>query len=106
MKTLCKEFVKLQVQDVHELLRPFWATLPIANNQQLRIVAQTFVDLQQERPTADYDTSVTLSRQDALNAVTRADAAIQNWKQLKAANKPVCRLLALALALWPSLSGR
>jgi hypothetical protein len=106
MKTLCKEFVKPNVHDVHEVLRPFWATLPIANNPQMRIVAQTFIDLQQERHTADYDLSVTLSRQDALNAVTRTESAIQSWEQLKAANRPVCRLFALALILWPSLGSR
>lgn len=62
MKSLCKEFVKPRVQDVHELLQPFWAALPILGNAELQNVAQTFIDLQEERHTADYDLSVGLSR--------------------------------------------
>lgn len=105
MKSLCKEFVKPRVQDVHELLQPFWAALPILGNAELQNVAQTFIDLQEERHTADYDLSVGLSRNDSLNAVARAEAAMNSWRQLKIANKGICRLFALSLALWPSLAG-
>ena len=106
MKSACKEFVKPNPQDVHDLLQPFWANLPIANNQHARLIAQTFVDLQDDRHTGDYDLSVSFSRQDALNAATRADAAVNAWRQLKAADPNICRLFAMALILWPSLSSR
>jgi uncharacterized protein (UPF0332 family) len=106
MKSACKEFVKPNVQDVHDLLKLFWNRLAIANNQQARLVAQTFIDLQDERHLADYDLSVSFSRQDALNAVTRAETAIGAWRHLKSTNPPICRVFAMALILWPSLSGR
>lgn len=106
MKSACTEFVKPNPQHVHPLLQPFWATLGIANNQHARLVAQTFIDLQDERHSADYDLSVSFSRQDALHAVTRAETAVHAWRQLKAASPDVCRLFAMVLILWPSLAGR
>src|SRR5437773_5383463 len=33
MRSVCKEFVKPNAQDVHDLLQPFWVRLGIANNQ-------------------------------------------------------------------------
>src|SRR2546425_3438182 len=43
MKSLCKEFLKPNAQDVHVLLRPFWGRLNIAGNQQLILIAQAFI---------------------------------------------------------------
>ena len=106
MKSVCTEFVKSNPQAVHHLLQPFWARLGIANNQQARLVAQTFIDLQDDRHTADYDLSVSFLRQDALNAATRAEAAVNAWRQLRAVSPEVGRLLAMALILWPSLANR
>lgn len=106
MKSACKEFVKPNPQDVHDLLQPLWAALAIANNPHARLVAQTFIDLQDDRHTGDYDLSVSFSRQDALNAVTRAEAAVTAWQQLRGANPEICRVFAMALILWPSLSSR
>ena len=91
---------------VHSLLRPFWTRLAIVNNQQAKMIAQTFIDLHGDRQLADYDLSVSFSRPVALNAVTRAEGAVSAWRQLRAANREVCRLFALALILWPSLAGR
>ncbi len=106
MKLVCKEFVKPSPRDVHDLLQPFWVRLGVANNQQARLVAQTFIDLQDDRHTADYDLSVSFSRQDAQNAGTRAEAAVNAWRQLKGASPEVARLFAMALILWPSLASR
>lgn len=106
MKSACTEFVKPNPQHAHPLLQPFWVRLGIAYSQQARLVAQTFIDLQDDRHTADYDLSVSFSRQDALHAVTRAEAAVNAWRQQKAANPDVRRLFAMALILWPSLAGR
>jgi uncharacterized protein (UPF0332 family) len=106
MKLVCAEFVKPNAQDVNALLRPFWTRLAIANNNQAQSVAQTFIDLQNHRHTADYNLSVSFSRPVVLNAVTRAEGAVSAWRQLKAANPEVCRFCALALILWPGLSGR
>ena len=106
MRSVCAEFLKPNAGQVHALLQPFWTRLAIVNNPQAQLVAQTFIDLQDDRHTADYDLSVSFSRPVALNAVTRAEAALNAWRQLKATNSEVCRLYALALILWPSLAGR
>ena len=103
MKSLCKEFVKTDPQAVHELLRPFWGAINVASNQQIRAVAQTFIDLQDERHDADYNVSIMLSRQNALNAFARAQSAFSEWRQVKAANRELCRFFAITLSLWPSL---
>ena len=47
-----------------------------------------------------------ISRQDALHAVARAEAAVSAWRQLKAASPDICRLFAMALILWGSLASR
>lgn len=106
MKTLCREFTKPGTQGVHELLRAFWQPMGISTNAQIRLVAQNFIDLQELRHTADYDLSVFMSRQDALNAAQRVADAMSAWRSLKSTNREVCRLFALALALWPSLASR
>ena|SRR5437660_1690705 len=106
MRSACAEFIKPNPQHVHALLQPFWAQLGIANNPHVQLIAQTFIDLQDDRHTADYDLSVSFSRQDALNAATRAEAAVNAWRQLRAASHEVARLFAMALILWPSLASR
>src|SRR5437868_10492632 len=68
MKSVCTEFVKPNPQQVHSLLQSFWQRLGIANQPQARLVAQTFIDLQDDRHTADYNLAVSFSRQDAMNA--------------------------------------
>jgi uncharacterized protein (UPF0332 family) len=106
MRSVCLEFVKPNPQQVHVLLQPFWIPLGIAPNQQARLIAQTFIDLQDDRHSADYDVSLVFSRQDALNSVTRAEAAVAAWRQMKSATPEICRLYATTLILWPSLAGR
>lgn len=107
MKTACTEFVKVNSNSVHKLLQPFWQQpLNVGYNNAIKIIAQTFIDLQADRHDADYNLAIALSRQDALNAITRAENAMNEWRQLKIADREVCRLFSLSLILWPSLSGR
>jgi hypothetical protein len=106
MKSLCKEFVKGNAQSIHELLRPFWTPMSVANATGMRLVAQTFIDLQDARHDADYNVSVTFSRHEALNAVARAENAFNAWRRLRSSNRELCRFFAIALSLWPSLSSR
>jgi hypothetical protein len=106
MKSACAEFLKPNPQQVRPLLRPLWTKLVIVNNPEAKMIAQTFIDLHGDRQIADYDLSVSFSRPVALNAVTRAERAVNAWRQLKAANLGVCRLFALALILWPNLARR
>jgi uncharacterized protein (UPF0332 family) len=106
MKSVCTEFVKPNPQQVHSLIQPFWQKLGIANNPQARLIAQTFIDLQDDRHIADYDLTVSFSRQDALNAIMRAEQALTAWRQLKVAGPGISRLFAMSMILWPSLAGR
>lgn len=105
MKTACAEFVKVNASN--KLLQPFWQPpLSVGGNAAIKAIAQTFIDLQGERHDADYNLAIALSRQDALNAITRAENAMNDWEALKAANREICRLFSLSLILWPSLAGR
>jgi len=106
MRSVCAEFIKPDASHVHRLLQPFWVRLHFIQNPQAQLIAQTFIDLQDDRHIADYDLSVSFSRQDALNGVTRAEMAVIAWRQLKVANPDIVRLFAMALILWPSLAGR
>ena len=106
MKSVCTEFLKANPQQVHSLLQPFWQPMAIGGNQQIRLVAQTFVDLQDDRHTADYDLTMSLSRQDSLNAVVRAERAFNAWRHLRATDPGICRLFAMALILWSGLASR
>ncbi len=106
MRSACAEFLKPNARQVHALLQPFWTSLAIANSPQAQLIAQAFIDLQDDRHAANYDLSVSFSRPIALSAVTRAEAAVTAWRHLKATNPEACRLYALVLMLWPSLAGR
>jgi uncharacterized protein (UPF0332 family) len=106
MKSVCTEFVKPNPSQVNPLLRAFWQRFGIANSQSARLVAQSFIDLQDDRHAADYDMAVSFSRQDALNAVTQAEQAFSAWRQLKARSPETCRLFGTAMILWPGLAGR
>jgi len=104
MKSLCKEFLKKE--HLHSLLQPFWQRFGIATNERIRLVADTFINLQDERHKADYDLTKSYSRQDALNAIMRAESALAAWRQLRDSNPNICRLFAMSLILWPSLASR
>jgi uncharacterized protein (UPF0332 family) len=106
MKSVCLEFLKANSQQVNFQLQPFWPKLNIGTNQGIQIIARTFIELQDERHTADYDLTVSFSRQDALNSITRAENAVVAWSRLRKTDPEICRLLAVALILWPSLANR
>jgi len=106
MKSVCTEFVKPNPLQVNPLLRELWQRFAIVNSQPARLVAQSFIDLQDDRHAADYDMAVSFSRQDALIAVTRVEQALGAWRQLKAGSPETCRLFGMAMVLWPGLAGR
>jgi len=103
MKTLCQEFTKTQPV---KILQPFLASANAASKTSLAKVAQTFIDLQEERHSADYDLSVTFSRIDALNSWQRSHNAVLEWNRLLIQDREICRFFALSLSFWPSLAGR
>jgi uncharacterized protein (UPF0332 family) len=104
MKAACEEFAKTSPKS--ELLKPFWAGFQVANNLEVRTIAENFIDLQEQRHAADYDLSRRFSRQDANIAADQAQEAIEAWKKLKAQQEKLALLFALSLMLWPGLSGR
>lgn len=54
-----------------------------SSNAGLRTVAKSFVELQERRHLADYDSALRLSRSDALRAVRVAEGAFQNWEAVR-----------------------
>jgi hypothetical protein len=104
MNAVCEEFAKTTPKS--ELLKPFWTTLQVAHNLEVRTIAENFSDLQYLRHAADYDLSRRFSRQDANFAADQAQDAIEAWKRLKAQHEELALLFALSLMLWPGLSGR
>jgi uncharacterized protein (UPF0332 family) len=106
MKSVCLEFSKINPRQVNSQLQPFWQKLNIATNQDAQLIAKNFVELQEERHAADYDLSVSFSRQEALNSILRAESAVAAWARLRKTDPEICRLFAVALILWPSLASR
>lgn len=60
-----------------------WKSLLGAPSPELKLVAVTFVDLQQARHQADYDLSRPLTRAEALDFVERAERATAAWKHIR-----------------------
>jgi uncharacterized protein (UPF0332 family) len=104
MKAVCEEFLKTTPK--HELLRPFWPTLRIANNSEIQTIANSFIVLQVQRHAADYDLSRHFTRDDAHLAARQSQEAMDAWKRLKTQHEELSLFFALALMLWPGLSGR
>jgi uncharacterized protein (UPF0332 family) len=88
------------------LWQKVWAQLGIATNADLRIVAEAFVRLQQERHRADYDLSHSFTKQEALDLIQTAPEAIEAWDRLKRSQRQVCLVASTALLLWKQLAAR
>jgi hypothetical protein len=106
MRSLCQEFTWTQVNQTHLLLRPFLAAANAPSKASMALVAQTFVNLQDDRHSADYDLSVSFSRSDAMIAYQRAHDAVTTWNRLLHQDREFCRFFALSLSFWPSLASR
>jgi hypothetical protein len=60
-------------------------------------VASAFLLLQEERHRADYDTSATFVRAEALELVELVERAFREWKQVRSSVQAAFYLLALLL---------
>lgn len=60
-----------------------WKSLLATPSAQLKLVAGTFVDLQQERHQADYDLARLLTRTEATDLIERVEAATAAWKAIR-----------------------
>lgn len=104
MKDVCEEFKK--TTPASKSLKPWWSKLPVSTTPTVKVVADAFLQLQSLRHSADYDMESLFLRSDALNAADSAHDAMQAWKSLKIGEPRIAQLFALALALWPGMSGR
>jgi len=81
MKTASANMLKLLATDTRD---GDPGQLPM--REKLGLVARAFVELQQARHRADYDTEEPLDRSDALLLVEQAIAAFEAWKEIKDAD--------------------
>lgn len=78
MKDVCKSFASNQAP--RKLTRAF-ENLPL--QPQLVDIAQAFVDLQEARHQADYNTYRPIKRQEAIHLVELADKALDDWDAIR-----------------------
>lgn len=89
-----------------------WKALLPAPSAQLRLVARTFVDLQQARHEADYNPARRFTRAEAVDLVQRAEDATTAWKAIRKADaKPrsftlAARIFLIALLVHDQVSRR
>ena len=62
-----------------------WKSLLVTPSPQLRLVASTFVDLQQGRHQADYDLGRPVIRTEAADLIERVEAATAAWNVIRKA---------------------
>jgi hypothetical protein len=65
---------------------------------ELKTVANAFVALQQARHEADYNLSLTLSRQEVLDVVESAREAVEAWEKVK--KSEAARIYLACFHLW------
>lgn len=92
MKDACREIVKPNAGNLHRSL----CGNPVPPD--LLVVARTFVDLQQARHEADYDTSKGFTRRETLDQVEAAEQATARWNAIRK-TIPADAFLAALLAL-------
>jgi len=63
----------------------------------LRLVAETFVELQEARHQADYDHARSWTRQEAVDLVRRAQLAFVEWERAKGARDAYAYLAAMVI---------
>ncbi len=69
--------------------------LPHTLSTQLRFIAKTFVDLQEERHSADYDIGLKLSQSAALRSVANAEDLFTQWASIRNSDEANVFLTAL-----------
>lgn len=110
LKAVCLEFLRPNPKAV--VIKEFWESaenhdpLGIVGDPDFAILGKNLCDLQAKRHEADYNFARNLSRQDAFDACDQAEAAMEAWKHLKQDKPEALRLFAMAILLWPGLSGR
>lgn len=93
MKDASRAFVSSSSPVKNAWLARVKSSVPV----ELRDVADTFVQLQQERHEADYNVERRFERADAHAAVTRAENAFKKWRSIRKSEAAEAFMLALLL---------
>lgn len=83
MKSVCKQF---GVGQVGSLPAATQGLIIGALEPELAFIAKTFVAMQEERHSADYDTSKSFNRLDVLSKIDQVTQAFSDWSKVR--NKP------------------
>jgi hypothetical protein len=94
MKAVCRQF---QSGRVNNLTPQIAAIVAPPIEVDLATVAAAFVELQDARHSADYDTSIPLTKQDVLQKITMAEQAFVAWGAVRNAPNRAVFLTALLL---------
>ena len=86
MRNVCEDHVRL-----------FFSSGSPPAGLQLKEVARTFIESQQQRHSADYDNAIIWSRADAIVDLDRVSAAFSDWRDIRAQNNAQDYLLTLFL---------
>lgn len=90
MKSVCDDYVK-----------HFYSAGSPPSDLQLKTVADTFVQLQRNRHTADYDNAFHWSRSDAIEVLDLAKSAFSDWRAIRSQDAAQDYLLQLFLPKLP-----
>jgi uncharacterized protein (UPF0332 family) len=90
MKEVCMDFKKAQTPP--KLLAVIGGPI----SPELREIANAFIQLQQQRHSADYDPGFKLSRSTVLDSVSSAELVFASWKVLRGGDEANVFLAALA----------
>jgi hypothetical protein len=84
------------------LFKGKFATMGLVVPPELREVARTFLELQEQRHYADYDLTLRFNRHDVLSLCDNVEQATANWEEVH--HEPIARLFILSLLFWERMS--
>lgn len=92
MKRICGRFTK------HELDQPLRTLIGTTASEDIQEVASSFIELQEDRHSADYDLSYKIDADRAHRKLVDATLAIEAWGRLS--NSAEANIFILSLLLW------
>lgn len=94
MKRVCSSFQHNNVENLPDEIKPLIIE-PL--QQEFSIVAETFVQLQEDRHMADYDFSKQFARTDVLIKIDMVDQAFAAWRVVRRSSNANAFLAAMLL---------
>jgi hypothetical protein len=94
MKRVCEQFQHGNINNLSPALQKV-VTAPM--QPELATIAEAFIELQQARHSADYDTTEVFSRPDVLSTIDLVDQAFAAWTTIKGEANANAFLAALLL---------